>query len=113
MVKRHSRVIRLRRDIQMGPFPRLSICHSYYRALCTLPDRMHLVHTFIVLGLPLTMALTLLMFGTHFRLVLRFEWLTLLPNTTPFLHISQTLATNNTSFTSKPRVKQKYCIIKK
>ena len=78
----------------------------YYRALWTLPERIHLVHTFIVLVFPSMMALTFCIFGTHFRLVLRFEWLTFLPNIKPFLHISQTLATNNTSFTSKPRLKQ-------
>jgi hypothetical protein len=49
--------------------------------LTTLFERRHLVQTLIVLGVPLTNALTLRIFGFHFLLVRLIEWLTLLPNT--------------------------------
>jgi len=37
-----------------------------YIARCTLPERRHLVHTCIDLGVPLTIALTFWIFGAHF-----------------------------------------------
>ena len=40
-----------------------------YTFLTTLLERRHLVQTLIVFGVPLTIALTFLMFGFHFLLV--------------------------------------------
>lgn len=37
----------------------------FYIALCTLPERKHLVHTCNLVGVPSTIALTVLMFGSQ------------------------------------------------
>jgi hypothetical protein len=52
---------------------------------------MHLVHTFILLVWPFTLALTVCRFGYQRRFVLLFAWLTLLPTIGFLPHISQTL----------------------
>lgn len=46
---------------------------SYYIALSTLPDLKHLVHTFTLVGVPLTIALTVLIFGSQTLLECLFE----------------------------------------
>lgn len=58
----------------------------------TLPARMHEVHTDSLLGVAPTMARTRWMFGSHRRLVLLWEWLTLIPKEGCFPQISQTAA---------------------
>jgi hypothetical protein len=53
-----------------------------------LPLRRQRVQTFSVSLEDPTMARTLWMFGFHVRRTLLFEWLTLLPVTVPFPHMS-------------------------
>lgn len=55
--------------------------------LLTLLERKQVVHTYIVLGTPFTIALTRLIFGFHVLLVLLTEWLTLFPNLVSLLQI--------------------------
>ena len=57
----------------------------------TLPERRHRVQTFIFIGRPSTTTRTPWMFGAQPRLVLRWEWLTRLPDMTPLLQTSQYL----------------------
>ena len=63
----------------------------FYIARWTLPERKHLVHTWIVVGVPLTTALIFFRFGAHFLFVCIVEWLIWLPDITPLLHISHLL----------------------
>ena len=60
-----------------------------------LPARMHEVQTWTLRGEPLTMALTLWMFGFQRRFVRRWEWLMLIPNDGRFPHTSHTAAIGN------------------
>ena len=62
-----------------------------YTLRLTLPDLRQRVQTFILIGRPLTVTCTVCMFGAQLRLVLRFEWLTRLPDIVPFLQTSQYL----------------------
>ena len=59
-----------------------------YTALSTFPERKQRVHTCNFLGVPLTIALTLLILGFHVRLERLCEWLTLIPKVTLFPHTS-------------------------
>ena len=68
-----------------------------YTLRSTLPERRQRVHTFIFLGAPFTNTCTVCMLGAQVRLVLRLEWLTLLPDITPLLHTSQYLPMLSTS----------------
>jgi len=63
------------------------------RAFWTFPERMHLVHTSTLRGVPSMTALTLCRLGSHTRLVLRCEWLTLLPVAGPLPHTAHFLPT--------------------
>ena len=57
------------------------------QARLILPERRHLEQTQTVLGVPSTTAFTLRILGFHVLFVLRFEWDTLCPKTTPFPQI--------------------------
>lgn len=70
-----------------------------YNALSTYPDLKHLVQTLTFFVPPLTTALTDLMLGDQLLELFLFEKVTLLPNTFPFPHTSQTFAIPNTSLT--------------
>ena len=54
---------------------------------------MQRVHALMRRGVPLTSTDVFWIFGSQRRLVLRFEWLTLWPNTTPLPHSRQRLDT--------------------
>ena len=66
----------------------LTFKFCYDQTLVTLPERRQREHTWRVLWVPLTSALTVLMLGFHCLFVLRLEWETLSPNVTPFPQIS-------------------------
>jgi hypothetical protein len=68
-----------------------------YNALSTHPDLKHRVHTFTLFVAPFTTALTVLILGDQLLELFLFEKVTLLPNTFPFPHTSQTFAMKNTS----------------
>ena len=70
-------------------FTRRLLSRSNYLLRATLPERRQRVQTFIFVGLPSTTTCTLWIFGAQPRLVLRCEWLTRLPDMTPFLQTSQ------------------------
>ena len=57
------------------------LLYESYNALSTYPDLRHLVHTFTLLTVPLTTALTFLMLGEKLLGFFLFEKVTLLPNT--------------------------------
>ena len=63
----------------------------------TLPERRQRVQTLIFCGLPSTTTCTVWIFGAQLRFVLRLEWLTKLPDMTPFLQTSQNLPIQSTS----------------
>jgi len=73
----------------------------FYIARWTLPERRHLVHTWIVFGVPLTTAFIFCTFGAHFLFVFRLEWLADEPDITLLLHISHFLDIKNTSLKPK------------
>ena len=75
-----------------------------YTALCTLPDLKHLVHTCNFCGVPFTIALTVLIFGSQVLRLRLFEWLTLFPEIIPFPQTSQFLAMKYTSFGNEPQI---------
>ena len=58
-----------------------------FYARSILPERRQREQTATVLWVPFTTALTFLMFGFQARFVLRCEWDTFCPNTTPFPQI--------------------------
>ena len=58
------------------------------QARSTLPDFRQLVHTWSVLTVPFTFALTVRIFGFQALFDLLCEWLTLFPNRSPFPQIS-------------------------
>ena len=68
-----------------------------YTLRSTLPERRQRVQTFSFCGEPFTNACTVSTLGAQPRLVLRLEWLTLLPDITPLLHTSQYLPMLSTS----------------
>ena len=68
------------------------------RARWTLPERRQRVQTLTRLTSPSTTARTRWMFGFQERFVFRWEWLTLLPDSSPFAQNSQTFAMCYTSF---------------
>lgn len=74
-----------RRNHHLPPFLQARLI---YTARCTLPERRQRVQTFTRLGVPFTIARTLLMFGFQVRLERLCEWLTLIPKDTPFPQIS-------------------------
>ena len=65
-------------------FTRCPRTRSKAYALLILPERRQREQTATVLGVPSTIAFTLRMLGFHVLLVLRCEWDTDCPNTTPF-----------------------------
>jgi hypothetical protein len=67
----------------------LFFVYAHYIARSTLLLRRQRVQTDIRLGAPLTITRTFCVFGAQVRRVLRLEWLTLLPKTTPLPHTSQ------------------------
>ena len=69
--------------------PEIFLWFDYARS--TLPERRQRVHTFIFLGVPLTMTLTRCTLGAQIRLVFLLEWLTRLPLIAPLPHTSQNL----------------------
>jgi hypothetical protein len=73
-------------------------------ALVTLPERMHLVQTFALLTVPLSLTLTVWIFAFHFLLVCLFEWDTLLPETWPLPQTEHLLDIMRTSFKGKIRL---------
>ena len=65
-----------------------SFSYSVQTALVTLPERRQREHTYTVLGVPLTTALTRLIFGFQVLFVLRFECETARPKATALPQIS-------------------------
>ena len=70
-------------------------------ARSTLPERRQRVQTLTCFVSPFTIARTRWIFGFHLRFVFKCEWLTFMPDISPFAQISQTLAMGYTSFAAQ------------
>ena len=75
-------------------------------ARSTLPERRQRVQTLTCFVSPFTIARTRWIFGFHLRFVFRCEWLTFMPDISPFAQISQTLAMG-----TPPLRRRKLCAI--
>jgi len=69
------------------------------------------VQTYFLWGAPFSTTRTRWTLGAQIRLVFLLEWLTLLPEETPLLHISQNFAIDFTPPLRVSQFKQKYIII--
>lgn len=76
---------------------------SVYRAFRTFPERIHLVQANTFRGLPSIIALTFCRLGSRTLFVLRWERLTLCPDTGSFPQIAHFLPKNNTSYVELPK----------